>query len=129
MGMDGAMIMRRGGWRGWAAWMLLPALLLVALVPRGYMPDANALRRGDLSLTLCRVVAPASATDGERGATASHALPCPFALLPIPAAAREPAAIPQPWGWSVFVTVLVARRDWRAGPWIMGLGARGPPGG
>ncbi|MFV3129428.1 hypothetical protein [Niveispirillum sp. KHB5.9] len=107
--------------------MLLPALLFVALLPRGYMPDADALRRGDLSLTLCRVVEPRRA-DINAAPAGDHALPaCPFGLLPVLSVPVEPLSLSVPVRWGVASVELVGRLAWKVGVRIDGLGARGPP--
>ncbi|AUN32022.1 hypothetical protein [Niveispirillum cyanobacteriorum] len=126
MDMTGAMIMRQGGWRGWTAWMLLPALMLVALLPRGYMPDTAALARGALTLTLCRVVQ--VTLDGTGTQTVDHGLACPFGLLPVPSGPVEQAGIPLPRLWDRVPMLLLPGLIRHVPIWAHGLGARGPPG-
>lgn len=133
--MNGAFIMRWNGWRDGVAWMLLPALFLIALLPPGYMPDARALIRGDLALTLCRVVEPrgsdlASARRADNAGspvTDIAAAPCPFGMLPTPLVPAEPTALLLPLRWAQVMGVDAATMSWKAGAWIVGLGARGPP--
>ncbi|MBP7339903.1 hypothetical protein [Niveispirillum sp.] len=122
------MIMRQGGWRGWAARMLLPVLLFVALLPRGYMPDAQALRRGELSLTICRVAEPRRGDISTNTAGFEHLAACPFGLLPALSVPVEPAMLPLPWRWGIVAADIVDALIPRVGLWITGLGARGPPG-
>ncbi|MFY8095015.1 MAG: hypothetical protein ACOVN0_16170 [Niveispirillum sp.] len=122
------MIMRQDGWRGWVAHLLLPALLFVALLPRGYMPDIQALRRGDLVLTLCRVAEP------RRGDVGTPAIldplaGCPFGLLPALSAPVEPTKIALPQRWTIVAVDPVMSLVPTIRNWIIGLGPRGPPGG
>lgn len=121
------MIMRQGGWRGWAARMLLPALLFVALLPHGYMPDIPALGRGEVTLTLCRVAEP-RADDGAASAGFDHLALCPFGLLPALSAPVEPIPIIVPWRWRIIAARSVTSVIPKTKAWITGLGARGPPG-
>ncbi|YAA58252.1 DUF2946 family protein (plasmid) [Niveispirillum fermenti] len=108
-------------------------MLLVALVPRGYMPDGEALWRGRLTLALCATTAPQPDDDmagGGSGRTAdTHALPCPFAMmagLSLPAAL---SALFVPLVWRVAVTPAPPGPVLRAVSAPAGLGARGPPAG
>lgn len=121
------MIMRQGGWRGWAARMLLPVLLFVALLPRGFMPDATALRRGDLALTICGLVQPGQVDDAGTSNT-DHGLICPFGLLPVLSVPVEPTALPLLRHWAGNVVIWVADGVRQAAVWMNGLGPRGPPG-
>ncbi len=124
--MNGARIMRQDGWRDWAAVMLLPVLLFVALLPRGYMPDVQALRQGAFSLTICRVAEPRQADIGGV-ADLQHLPACPFGLLPALSVPVEPTVPPLPWRWVVLVADIATSFAWMAEAWIAGLGARGPP--
>lgn len=121
------MIMRQGGWRGWAVRMLLPALLFAALLPRGYMPDIPALRRGELSLTICRVAEPRRG-DFVTPAILDHLAACPFGLLPAASAPVEPIMIAAPQRWDGIAVAIATAIGPRIKAWITGLGARGPPG-
>lgn len=105
--------------------MLLPVLMLIALLPRGYMPDSTALGRGMLTLTLCRVAQ--TMPDGTRTQAGDHGLVCPFGLLPAPLGPVEPLSLPVPlhWDWAPTVTVPALVRHVTV--WAHGLGARGPP--
>lgn len=110
-------------------WLALLALLLRALVPAGYMPDARALGAGRFEVTLCTAAGapPAlSATltalkDGKPAHEAQTGAQCPFGLLaqltPAPAFSLDPlplAANPLP---AVF----------QAQPRLPATTAQGPP--
>lgn len=116
------------GWRAWTAAWLLPVVLLVALVPRGYMPDGEALWRGRLTLALC--VTSVGQQDGgdAAGRIADRpAPPCPFALLPglsLPPLLSLPFL---PLVWRDAVPVLPTAPVMLATAGVAGLGARGPP--
>lgn len=125
--MNSAFIMRRKGWRSWAARMLLPALLLIGCVPPGYMPDAKALVRGDLALTLCRVAEPRRADSTGSPVTAQGEAPCPFAMLPVLVTPTAPLALALPLQWAPIMAIALGTVRWKAGAWIVGSGARGPP--
>lgn len=103
-----------------ALWLALLALLLRAVLPAGYMPDARSLRHGTFEIAFCSVVGglstqyialPPAGKDG--GSPDSHpgadsGAQCPFGLLahvtpaPVPSAAlltrsppRQPASVTQ----------------------------------
>lgn len=117
--------MRQDGWRDWTAWTLLPVLILIALLPRGYMPDRTALGRGTLSLTLCRVV---QVVPGEADTQAvEHTLACPFGLLPTPLGPVQQAGPLPSWPWDRVPMILVPALIRYVAVWVHGLGARGPP--
>ena len=114
--------------RNRVATMLLPVLLLVALLPRGYMPDFAALRQGELVLTICRgtLVLP-DAREGSAGRINDHEVGCPFGQLPVASVLVEPIVLPRPSLWDI-VAEIGSEDDLQsrmAGPG--GLGARGPP--
>ncbi|WP_287813108.1 DUF2946 family protein [Achromobacter sp.] len=86
-------------------WLAFLALLLRALVPTGYMPDARALHDGRLEVTFCSAagdlttVKIALSSDGKSGgghSSADTGAQCPFGLLahvtPAPAAQTAPLA-------------------------------------
>lgn len=125
--MDDALIKQGDGWRGWAALLLLPALLFVALLPRGYMPDVQALRQGALALTICRV-AEAREADIGQGDDRQYLPACPFGLLPVLSVPVDLSAMPLPWRWAVAGAGMVVSSVWQAAARVTGLGARGPPG-
>ncbi|CUI43938.1 MAG: DUF2946 family protein [Achromobacter sp.] len=87
-------------------WLAFLALLLRALVPTGYMPDARALHDGRLEVTFCSAagdlttVKIALSSDGKSGgghSSADTGAQCPFGLLahvtPAPAAQTAPLAL------------------------------------
>ncbi len=113
-----------GWWHRRAALLLLPALLLVALAPRGYMPDADALRRGQVALTLCRVVAEPGVADAG---LLSQDVPCPFALLSTWHSPPAPPLLPE--RVEIQSTGLVIQGEVQISRGVPGggLGARGPP--
>ncbi len=87
-------------------WLAFLALLLRALVPTGYMPDARALHDGRLEVTFCSAagdlttVKIALSFDGKSGgghSSADTGAQCPFGLLahvtPAPAAQTAPLAL------------------------------------
>ena len=88
-------------------WLALLAILLRALVPTGYMPDARALHDGRLEVTFCSAAGDLStlkialSPDGKRGgaghSSADTGAQCPFGLLahvtPAPAAQTAPLAL------------------------------------
>lgn len=114
-------------WRNRVASVLLPVLLLVALLPRGYMPDPTSARQGVLTLTICRA-APTAQDGGEGSRPADdHTQGCPFDQLPATSVPVEPVAIPQPSLWGGVASVMPVDIVL---PWAVrrhGLGARGPP--
>lgn len=122
------MLMRmKPGARRWhrrAALLLLPALLLGALLPRGYMPDTDALRRGQLTLTLCRVVAEPGAADAG---LLSPDVPCPFALLSTWHTPPAPPLLPERVEIQAAGLVIQSIGQISLGVPGGGLGARGPP--
>uniref|UniRef100_UPI001F12A23C DUF2946 family protein n=3 Tax=Alcaligenaceae TaxID=506 RepID=UPI001F12A23C len=84
-------------------WLAFLALLLRALVPTGYMPDARALHDGRLEVTFCSAAGDlttfkiALSSDGKSGgghSSADTGAQCPFGLLahvtPAPAAQTAP---------------------------------------
>ncbi|MCZ8409810.1 DUF2946 family protein [Achromobacter dolens] len=83
-------------------WLAFLALLLRALVPTGYMPDARALHDGRLEVTFCSAAGDLStlkialSPDGKHGGADTGAQ-CPFGLLahvtPAPAAQTAPLAL------------------------------------
>ncbi len=117
-------------------WLLAAAFMLRALLPVGYMPDADALKRGDLAIAFCTADGtlttipfdsklPAHAPDGE--ATYAH---CPFGALK-PLALIDPPALPASTTRIVLASALAApepesNRLEVAGP---PLGSRAPPAG
>ena len=107
--------------------MLLPVLILVALLPRGYMPDTAAMGRGALILTLCRVTSAAPDSNGNGSPGVDHGLVCPFGLLPAPLGPVEQAGIPLPLLWDRVPIDLAPVALPRVMVWAHGLGARGPP--
>lgn len=88
-------------------WLAFLAILLRALVPTGYMPDARALHDGRLEVTFCSAAGDLStlkialSPDGKRGgaghSSADTGAQCPFGLLahvtPAPAAQTAPLAL------------------------------------
>lgn len=88
-------------------WLAFLAILLRALVPTGYMPDAHALHDGRLEVTFCSAAGDLStlkialSPDGKRGgaghSSADTGAQCPFGLLahvtPAPAAQTAPLAL------------------------------------
>lgn len=87
-------------------WLAFLALLLRAVVPAGYMPDARALHDGRLEVTFCSAagdlttVKIALSSDGKSGgghSSADTGAQCPFGLLahvtPAPAAQTAPLAL------------------------------------
>ncbi|OYQ37404.1 hypothetical protein CHU95_01545 [Niveispirillum lacus] len=126
-GMNSAMMIRQGGWQSWAVWGLLTALLFVALIPRGYMPDVQALRRGALSLTICGLVEPGQG-DAKTATHLDQVAACPFGLLPSLSAPTGSVAMPLPRQWGVMAAGIVTALVSGQRVWIAGLGARGPPG-
>lgn len=116
-----------GFWRRRAALLLLPALLLGALIPRGYMPDAGALRDGRLTLTLCRVAAPAGREDGDTAPLFSQDQPCPFSLLSVWAGPPDPPDVPERGTWPADKAPPAPARFARTMVAMGGLGPRGPP--
>ncbi|WP_336234923.1 DUF2946 family protein [Achromobacter dolens] len=88
-------------------WLAFLALLLRALVPTGYMPDARALHDGRLEVTFCSAAGDLStlkialSPDGKHGGAgnsgADTGAQCPFGLLahvtPAPAAQTTPLAL------------------------------------
>jgi hypothetical protein len=87
-------------------WLALMALLLRALVPAGYMPDARALDAGRFEVTFCTAAgAPAALSaalstfkDGKPAHDAQTGAQCPFGLLahltPAPAFSLNPLSLP-----------------------------------
>ena len=87
-------------------WLAFLAILLRALVPTGYMPDARALHDGRLEVTFCSAAGDLStlkialSPDGKRGGaghfSADTGAQCPFGRLahvtPAPAAPTAPLA-------------------------------------
>jgi len=106
--------------------MLLPVLMQVALLPRGYMPDSAALARGMLTLTLCRVAQ--AVPDGTGTQLVDHGLACPFGLLPAPLGPVEQVTVPLPRHWDRAPLIMVTALVRHVPVWAHGLGARGPPG-
>jgi len=106
--------------------MLLPVLMLIALLPRGYMPDSTALGRGTLTLTLCRVVQ--AMPDGTGTQAVDHGLVCPFGLLPAPLGPVEQVSVPVPLLWDRAPMIMAPVLVRHVTIWAHGLGARGPPG-
>ncbi len=126
MGMTGTNTMQQRRWRHWTAQMLWPVLLLFAMVPRGFMPDMAGMGRGDLSLTLCRVVQ--STPDGPATQAVDHGLACPFGFLPMPLVPVAFAGAVHSLYWRLLS--LAPSVGWvgiGASP-VHGVGARGPPG-
>lgn len=124
--MGKALKKRREGWRGWAAWLTLPALLFIALVPRGYMPDSQALERGVLALTLCRsAVVDNGPLTGAR--PDDHWAPCPFSVLPGATAVPSAPSLPGPGLPWLIIPMLRHGASIVLDGFISGLGARGPP--
>lgn len=88
-------------------WLAFLALLLRALVPTGYMPNARALHDGRFEVTFCSAAGDLSTfkialtPDGKRGdaghSSADTGAQCPFGLLahvtPAPAAQTSPLAL------------------------------------
>lgn len=88
-------------------WLAFLAILLRALVPTGYMPDARALHDGRLEVTFCSAAGDlatlkiALSPDDKRGgaghSSADTGAQCPFGLLahvtPAPAAQTAPLAL------------------------------------
>ncbi len=87
-------------------WLAFLALLLRALVPTGYMPDARALHDGRLEVTFCSAAGDlttfkiALSSDGKSGgghSSADTGAQCPFGLLahvtPAPAAQTAPLVL------------------------------------
>lgn len=104
---------------------MLPALLLVALLPLGTMPDVVAWRGGDLVLTLCRVT---GQTDIAPPADI-HSAPCPFGTLPALAGPPVPLLAVNRSDWVAFSPTPFVAIPGAAVTILSGLGARGPPGG
>ncbi|WP_175211856.1 DUF2946 family protein, partial [Achromobacter anxifer] len=82
-------------------WLALVALVLRALVPAGYMPNARALHDGRLEVTFCSASGDLSAltlASGDQGKsghdTADSGALCPFGLLAHLAPAPAPAISP-----------------------------------
>lgn len=83
-------------------WLAFLALLLRALVPAGYMPDARALHDGRLEVTFCsaagdlstfKIALPPDGKTGEhRGADTGAQ--CPFGLLAHVTPAPTPCVAP-----------------------------------
>ena len=86
-------------------WLALMALLLRALVPAGYMPDARALDAGRFEVTFCTAAGACRAQrgaehvqDGKPAHDAQTGAQCPFGLLahltPAPAFSLNPLSLP-----------------------------------
>ena len=111
-------------------WLIAAAFMLRALLPAGYMADANALRRGELAIAFC------SADGSIRSSDSRHDSPDPEpAYTHCPYGSLKPLALLVPPTRMPFtVRVLVAARSTPlrlasehgdvAGP---PLGSRAPP--